>query len=306
MLHDIGGAHKGIERSENLLERKAAALQKELKGLEMEAQKNLHQAEADLRKRLDDSNRRNALLEQKLEAVEGVFGARVKDAEARSAASESALQHQVTVLHDEASAQIEEVEQRLGQAREKLSADLSDRVLDLNQNVQRLHHDLDLSARKVGSEVRAELLGELGEVQEHLARVDDQLVFFQGEIAPEVILNLIRKDVQVAAEQSVHEALSKFQKHWKCAVEWKFDCVVQCLHSLYVKVGLSPAGTLYSLQRFQQDVFKPPKAITSRPASIEGRSEASPSVTNDVTPPRNSGPGLGSVTSQSRARTPRK
>ena len=42
-------------------------------------------------------------------------------------------------------------------------------------------------------------------------------------------------------------------KHLPKTIEWKFNCVAQCLNSLYTITKLTPSGALLTLQGLQQD-----------------------------------------------------
>merc|ERR1711865_1054470 len=81
-------------------------------------------------------------------------------------------------------------------------------------------------------------------LQERLAATDEQMLFLREEVAPDVLRGVLGRDLASCMEQTAAEQLIRFRKRWGGDVERKLDCVVQCLRSLYAKVGLPPHGAL--------------------------------------------------------------
>merc|ERR1712100_497037 len=84
----------------------------------------------------------------------------------------------------------------------------------------------------------------VSELHDRLTATDEQLLFLRGEVAPEVLRGVLRRDLANSMEQTTAEQLARFRKRWGGDVERKLDCVVQSLRSLYLKVGHTPQGVL--------------------------------------------------------------
>jgi len=87
------------------------------------------------------------------------------------------------------------------------------------------------------------------DIREQLVRLGDQVVFLEERLAPDVVANLVRRDVEEIARDVVFDEIRDLRGGWCQKADYKFDCTMQCLHVLYLKVSLSPAGALSSLQR---------------------------------------------------------
>jgi len=87
------------------------------------------------------------------------------------------------------------------------------------------------------------------EMREHLKRIGDQVVYFEERLAPDALACLVRREVEEAARDAVFEEIRDLRMGWCQKTDHKLDCTMQCLHVLYLKVGLSPAGALSTLQR---------------------------------------------------------
>merc|ERR1712232_718105 len=100
------------------------------------------------------------------------------------------------------------------------------------------------AAASAAVEVRNEVLEMVSNLHERLKATDEQLLFIRGEVAPDALRGLLRRDLATSMDQAVSQQLARFRKRWGGDVERKLDCVVQSLQSLHIKVGLPPHGAL--------------------------------------------------------------
>jgi hypothetical protein len=91
------------------------------------------------------------------------------------------------------------------------------------------------------------------EMRDHLNRIGDQVVYFEERLAPDVLLGLVRRKVEEVARDAVFEEIRDMRTGWCQKTDHKLDCTMQCLHVLYLKVGISPTGALSTLQRAIRD-----------------------------------------------------
>lgn len=82
------------------------------------------------------------------------------------------------------------------------------------------------------------------------------------------ILALFGEHVEGMARSCISRELQTFQREALDSVEWKLDRCVQWLHGANVKLGLNPHGTLFSLDRFREELFEGARASSS---SARGR-----------------------------------
>jgi len=170
---------------------------------------------------------------------------------------------EVKTLRDQLLEQAASQEPRLLQLREAVArlgedaASQEPRLLQLGEAVARLEEDGGPSSRIAGaaaaaaSEVRDEVFREVTQIRERLEAVDDQMIFLRGEVAPDVLRSFLRPSVVQCSERAAADQLTRFRKDWGGDVEWRLDCVADCLNSLYLKVGL-PTRALAVLR---QDTF---------------------------------------------------
>lgn len=69
------------------------------------------------------------------------------------------------------------------------------------------------------------------------------------------ILSLFGEHVEGMARSVVSRELHAFQREALDSMEWRLDRCVQWLHGANVKLGLNPHGTLFSLDRFKEEMF---------------------------------------------------
>lgn len=132
------------------------------------------------------------------------------------------------------------------------------RLFYLQEAVARLEEDggphskIAGAAAAAASNVRDEVLQQVDQLRERLEAVDDQMLFLRDEVAPDVLRSFLQPTVVQCSERAATDQLARFRKDWGSDIEWRLDCVAECLQALYSKVGLSAHGTLASLR---QDVF---------------------------------------------------
>jgi len=103
------------------------------------------------------------------------------------------------------------------------------------------------AAASAAVEVRNEVLSELNNLQEQMKATDEQLLFLRAELAPDVLCGVLKRDLAGSLEQISSEQLSRFRRRWGGDVERKLECIVQCLQSLHLKVGVPLRGSLASM-----------------------------------------------------------
>jgi vacuolar-type H+-ATPase subunit D/Vma8 len=72
----------------------------------------------------------------------------------------------------------------------------------------------------------------------------------------EQILELIKEDVVVECHDTAASILGAFEKQCLSDLEFKIDKITECLHQAYIKLGLNPKGTLFSLSRLKKNSAK--------------------------------------------------
>jgi hypothetical protein len=145
-----------------------------------------------------------------------------------------------------------------------------------------LHAALNSEVAAAMSRLRGELQDHIGrsegklwqaqgqhvkDMREHLTGIADQVVFLEDRLSPDALASSVRRDVEEAARDAVFDEMRDLRVGWCQKADYKFDCAMQCLHVLYLKVGLSPTGALSSLQRAVREA---PTAASETPLSPGG------------------------------------
>jgi hypothetical protein len=144
-------------------------------------------------------------------------------------------------------------------SRDCLHSEFAEKYCDLGHTMSRLESSTSASAIAAAAasaalDVRKEVLEMVSDLHGRLESFDEQLLFIRGEVAPDVLRGVLRRDLANSMEQTAAEQLARFRKRWGGDVERKLDCVVQCLRSLYLKVGLPPHGALSLLPTMSHPV----------------------------------------------------
>ena len=81
--------------------------------------------------------------------------------------------------------------------------------------------------------------------------ISSQLEKLHHILKKEQILELIKEDVVVECHETAASILGAFEKQCLEDLEFKIDKITECLHQAYIKLGLNPRGTLFSLSRLK-------------------------------------------------------
>eukprot|EP00927_Polykrikos_kofoidii_P079964 TRINITY_DN76817_c0_g1_i1.p1 TRINITY_DN76817_c0_g1~~TRINITY_DN76817_c0_g1_i1.p1 ORF type:complete len:1199 (-),score=215.24 TRINITY_DN76817_c0_g1_i1:83-3679(-) len=175
-----------------------------------------------------------------------------------------------------------------------LRRELAEHEQRLGTGVERIRHDianLEKASGAAASAVgrRGELFGsELGDlrtrVEERIGNVRIDLGTLEGNLRnelrsycgkmeerlkPVTLLSLARRSAEEAVRENLGpeleallqgDRLTGLRIRSAIAVDYKLDCTLQCLHALYVKVGLPLAGPLAALQRSVKEGSTVPSA----------------------------------------------
>merc|ERR1712048_229413 len=124
---------------------------------------------------------------------------------------------------------------------------------DLTEMNSRLRADLKDNSDHLKEQLahlRSQVVRDVGE---QFVRVGEQIAAVEERLTPLALQGLLRNSIEEAAKDAVAEELRDLRVGWCQNADYKFDCTFQCLHALYLKVGLSPAGALTALQRIVGD-----------------------------------------------------
>lgn len=169
----------------------------------------------------------------------------------------------------------------------------ADDAADLHRALTAYVKDLRGEVRDHVCGVRADLTGIVGEfrgpLEHRLSRLEEQATRIQTSAVSTLREQLdgLSSKVALASEAAADEA--RIRKSFINAVNHRFDCSLQCLHTLYSKVGLSPAGALSALQQSVRGdnaaLAAPPTASSAgcaRGGGGSGHRGRSPSVFEDM------------------------
>lgn len=114
---------------------------------------------------------------------------------------------------------------------------------------------------------------ELGEQRAH---ADSRMASLEEQLLSGTLAELLLRDVEELSQTVVKREVQNAKGEWMKATNFEFDCILECLSTLYTKVGLSPKDALASLQKAlkpESEEPGPSERFTPRGRGSDGPSQ---------------------------------
>merc|ERR1712217_712258 len=76
------------------------------------------------------------------------------------------------------------------------------------------------------------------QTDERFLKVEGRCGTIEGHLAAPAFTARLRRDAADAARSVASDELHGFRESWCRASDYRFDCMLQCLHALYSRAGL--------------------------------------------------------------------
>eukprot|EP00747_Dinoflagellata_sp_TGD_P070085 gnl/TRDRNA2_/TRDRNA2_156426_c5_seq1.p1 gnl/TRDRNA2_/TRDRNA2_156426_c5~~gnl/TRDRNA2_/TRDRNA2_156426_c5_seq1.p1 ORF type:complete len:370 (-),score=82.30 gnl/TRDRNA2_/TRDRNA2_156426_c5_seq1:201-1205(-) len=198
-----------------------------------ETKRQQSERHAQLAKKVQSDGEALSALGEKLSNSESAWKKRYKDLEQN--------------LHAESNGVQKEFAGEVTEVRGEVSA--------LQATMQGLHAEV-LQALRAQQEKHSGVLADMGKRQhEWTERAQRRFDDLDTLTAQARILGLVTDHLEGMVRAIVTGDLQEFQRSALDSVEWKLERCVQWLHGVNVKLGLNPAGTMFSTDKFRDQLF---------------------------------------------------